>query len=41
MGLVDRDYMRGAGNAPPRPTPWARIRFALWLFRKWLGGLFR
>ena len=40
MGLADRDYMRGAGDVTPRPSLLARIRFALWLFWKWVKGLF-
>ncbi len=41
MGLADRDYMKGKRKALPRPSLLSRLRFAFWLFGKWLTGLFR
>jgi hypothetical protein len=41
MGLADRDYMKGHKKPVSKPSPLARVRFALWLFGKWLKGLFR
>ncbi len=40
MGIADRDYMKGLRKTAPGPSLWARARFALWLFWKWLKGLF-